>query len=95
VAFNLAKAKIAYSIVWNSPDKFPGVVTNVGGFHIMCAYMGATGKMMAGSAFEQLVLQSGICTTGSMNQIMSGKHYNLANRVHAGCHKPSGNGCIC
>jgi len=37
-------AKIAYSVVWNLPDKFPGLIINIGGFHIMCAYMELLGR---------------------------------------------------
>jgi hypothetical protein len=82
VTMDLAAAKIAYDIIWDSKDKCSTVVLNLGPFHIMCSYMGALGKMMAGSGFEDVLIQSGLCASGSIDQVMSGKHYNRAIRVH-------------
>jgi len=74
VAFDLAMAKIAYNIIWNSPDKFKNVFVHLGGFHIMCSYMGGLGHMRAGSGFEEVLIEAGICVSGSINQVISGKH---------------------
>ena len=82
VTFDLAMAKIAYNIVWSMPEKFKNVIIHLGGFHIMCSYMGALGKMMTGTGFEEVVVESGVCASGSINQVISGKHYNRAMRVH-------------
>ena len=82
VTMDLAAAKIAFDIVWGSGDQFSKVIVNLGPFHIMCSYMGALGKMLTGSGFEEIVLEAGICASGSINQVMSGKHYNRAIRVH-------------
>lgn len=82
VTMDLGAAKIAYDIIWDSKDKFSTVVLNLGPFHIMCSYMGALGKMMAGSGFEEILLQSNLCASGSIDQVMTGKHYNRAIRVH-------------
>jgi hypothetical protein len=82
VTFDLAMAKIAYDITWSSPEKYDKVIIHLGGFHTMCAYMAALGKLMAGSGFEELLIESGICASGSINQVLSGKHFNRAIRVH-------------
>lgn len=37
---------------------------------------------MAGSDFEEVLIESGICASGSIAKVMSGKHYNRALRVH-------------
>jgi hypothetical protein len=37
---------------------------------------------MAGSGFEDVLIESDICVSGSINQMMNGKHYNRAYRVH-------------
>jgi len=44
--------------------------------------MGALGKMVAGSGFEDILIEAGVCASGSINQVMSGAHYNRAIRVH-------------
>ncbi|GFO43346.1 hypothetical protein PoB_006985100 [Plakobranchus ocellatus] len=38
---------------------------------------------MEGSGFEEIILESGICANGSLQGVMSGKHYNRALRIHA------------
>jgi hypothetical protein len=48
----------------------------------MCCYVGALGKMMEGSGCEEVILQAGICASGSIAQDMDGKHFNRAMRVH-------------
>lgn len=82
VTFDLAAAKLALNAVWNEPEKFRDVIVNLGAFHTVCAYMGALGKLMEGSGFEELVLEAGLCASGSLQQMMNGKHYNRALRVH-------------
>jgi len=87
VMFDLAMAKIAYNIIWNSPETFSGVIVNLGGFHTMCAYTAALGRMMPGSGFEELLIEARLCASGSITQIMNGKHFNRAMRIHhhVGC----------
>ena len=38
--------------------------------------------MMKGSGFSEIVIESGICASGSLDRVMSGKHFNRAQRVH-------------
>jgi len=44
----------------------------------MCSYMGSLGKMMCESGFEDIVIEAGLCASGSIEQVTSGKHYNRA-----------------
>ena len=37
---------------------------------------------MKGSGFAEIVIEAGICASGSLENVMSGKHYNRALRVH-------------
>ena len=37
---------------------------------------------MTGSGFENIVIEAWICATWSINQMLLGKHYNSAMRVH-------------
>ena len=82
ITMDLAAAKIALDIIWHAPNKFQNVIIHLGGFHIMCSYLGALGKMMSGSGFEDVIMQAGVCAGGSMDKVMNGKHYNRAMRVH-------------
>ena len=63
-------------------DIFSDVLVRMGVFHITCSYLGALGKRLCCSGFEEILVESGICASGSINKVMSGKHYNRAMRVH-------------
>jgi hypothetical protein len=78
----LAAAKIALDIIWSSGDRFSNVIVNLGPFHTECSLLGALGKMMSGSGFEDVIIQENVCARGSLNQVMSGKHFNRALTVH-------------
>ena len=82
VTMDLATAKIAYDLIWSDHDLYQKVVLNLGPFHTICSYMGAVGNMMSGSKFEDIVVEAGLCASVSIEQVMSGRHYNRAIRVH-------------
>jgi len=82
VTMDLTAAKIAYDLIWSDHDLYQKVVLNLGPFHTMCSYMGAVAKMMSSSGFEDIVVEAGLCASVSIEQVMSGRHYNRAVRVH-------------
>jgi len=82
ITMDLAAAKIALDITWSAPDKFSHVIVQFGGFHVMCSYLRALGKMMSGSEFEDLLLEADVCAGESIDKLMAGKHYNRAMQVH-------------
>ena len=44
--------------------------------------MGALGKKMRCSGFEEVLIESGICASGLIEQVLTGKQYNHTLRVH-------------
>ena len=48
----------------------------------MCSLIGTVGKMMQGSGFAEIVVEAGICASGSLEKGMSGKHNKRALRAH-------------
>ncbi|KAK3785201.1 hypothetical protein RRG08_021093 [Elysia crispata] len=46
------------------------------------SYLGALGKLLHGSGFEEIVTEARLCAHGSMDRVMGGKNYNRAMRVH-------------
>ena len=78
---DLAVAKKAYVIVWQN-ERFQNVVVRLGMFHFLCSYMAALGKLVRGSGLGDIIVQSGICASGSIEAVLAGKHYNRALRVH-------------
>ena len=81
VTFDLAVAKKAYSLVWQTPS-FSKVIVRMGVFHTTCSIFGSIGKLMRGSGLAEIVIESGVCASGSLEKVLAGKHYNRALRVH-------------
>ena len=48
----------------------------------MMSYLAAQGKIMKGSDFEEIVIEAGLCASGSLDKALSGKHYNRSMRMH-------------
>ena len=44
--------------------------------------LGVIGKLVSGSGFEDIIFQAEICSTGSLNGVLSGFHYNREWTVH-------------
>ena len=82
VTFDLAVAKKAYALVWQYSDQFNKVIVRMGVFHTICSLFGTLGKMMKGSGLAEIIIESGICASGSLDRVMNGKHFNRALRVH-------------
>ena len=82
VTFDLAVAKKAYALVWQNSAQFGKVLDRMGVFHTLCSLFGTLGKMMNGSGLSEIILESGICASRSLNRVMNGKHFNRALRVH-------------
>ena len=40
------------------------------------------GKIIQGSGFEEIVYESGICTSGGLKGVLNGKHYNRSFLIH-------------
>ena len=80
--FDKAAAKKAYDIVWKQPDLYGKVIIHLGGFHTMLSYLAALGNFVRGSGFEEITIEAGLCASGSLEQVMKGKHYNRCMRVH-------------
>ena len=81
VTFDLAAAKKAYDIIWTYPQRFHNVIVLLGAFHMACTFMGAIGKMMRGSGLEEVLIESQVCASGSLEKVLNGKHYNRGRYV--------------
>ena len=81
VTFDLAAAKKAYEILWSYPERFQNVRVRLGAFHMACAYIGSLVKLMKASGFEEVLVESAVCASGSIDKVMSGRHYNRARHV--------------
>ena len=82
ITFDLAAAKKAYNIIWQEPTKYDNVSVHLGAFHILLSYFGALGKSMRGTGIEDILIESGVCASGSIDGVLKGKQFNRAMMVH-------------
>ena len=65
-----------FHVVWNNLVEFKRVLIHLGDFHGMLELFSIIGKVVQGSGFEDIVYQTGLCTSGDINGIIAGKHCN-------------------
>ena len=83
VTLDVGAAINAYKVLWNYEDKFKNIVIHLGDFHFMKECFGAVGSLISGSGFEDIIHQSGLCSSGSLNGVISASHYNRCWNVHS------------
>ena len=83
VTLDVGAAINAHKILWNYEDKFKNIVIHLGDFNFMKECFGAVGSFISGSGFEDIIYQSGLCFSGSLNGIISASHYNRCWNDHS------------
>ena len=48
----------------------------------MMVFFGIIGSFFKGSGFEEMIFQLGLCTSGSIKSLISGKQYNRCWSIH-------------
>ena len=72
VSLDVGAAMNAYKLIWNHPKKFGNVIIHLGDFHFIKENFGVIGKLVAGSGFEDVTFQAGLCSTGSLKGVLDG-----------------------
>ena len=72
----------ALEIVWKQQQEFKSVVLMMGDFHIACVFLAVIGKRFGDAGLRDLLIESRIIGSGSLNGVLEGKHYNRALRTH-------------
>ncbi|KAL5014823.1 hypothetical protein ScPMuIL_000962 [Solemya velum] len=80
--FDLGVCMKAYPLVWNNAERYRKHIIMIGTFHLICAYLKMVGKKMAGSGFSDILLEAGLITSGSIEGVLKGKHYERAMNCH-------------
>ena len=80
--FDLRVCMKASPLVWNYPEKYSKHVILLGTLHLICAYYKMVGKKMAGSGLSDILLEAGLITSGSVDGVIKGKHYDRAMHCH-------------
>ena len=82
ITLDVGAAIKAYHVIWNNPNSWSDIIIHLGDFQAMNAYFGAIGTFVSGSGFEDILFQAGLCSAGSLNGVLSGKHYNRCWPLH-------------
>ena len=72
----------AYRVLCNCPKVFSNLILHLGDFHYMKEFFGIVGTLVKASGFENIIFQAGFCSTGSLNGVLAGSHYNRCWNVH-------------
>jgi hypothetical protein len=72
----------AFHVVWNNPAAWSDIIIHLGDFHAMMTFFAVIGRFVESSGFEDVLFQAGLCSSGSITGVMSGKHYNRCWLVH-------------
>ena len=76
VHYDLAIAKPTLQIQATESPRFDNLFIAFGPFHICLAYFGALGHFIENSGGPEILTESDVLASGSLNGFLSGKHYN-------------------
>ncbi|XP_067659430.1 uncharacterized protein [Haliotis asinina] len=80
--FDLGVCMKAYPLVWTNPNRYADHIIMIGTFHLACAYLKMIGKKMAGTGLDDILLEAGLISSGSLSSVLSGKNYVRAINCH-------------
>ena len=66
----------AMELKWRYPDKYKDCIVMLGIFHMIMMYLGVVGNTFLGAGLNDLIIQSDVVATGSVDKALSGKMYN-------------------
>ena len=82
ITLDIGAAMKAYQVVWNNPEIWTDIIIHPGDFHAMMAFFGVIGCYIKGSGFEEILFELDLCSSGSINGVISGKQYNRCWYIH-------------
>ena len=81
VTYDLAIVKIALQIQ-SQTDEFRNIFVHIGGFHVMMAFFKAIGKFIDTCGISNIMIDTELIASGSINGFLSGKNFNRCKRLH-------------
>ena len=79
--FDQQLSAIAKQLEWAKQDTFKTHILRLGGFHTMLCFVAAIGKLWGDGGLKDLLIESSVYATGSVEQMMTGKQFNSAVRA--------------
>lgn len=72
----------AQMIRWGNAQFMERLVIRLGAFHTAMSFLACLGKRFRDAGLQDILIESEIVATGSVNGVLTGKHYNRAVRSH-------------
>jgi hypothetical protein len=82
VTYDLAIAKVALQIQSMETSQFDNLFIHFGSFHIMMAYFKAIGKLIDSYGITNIMVNTDILASDSINSFITSKHFNRCKRIH-------------
>ncbi|XP_049332864.1 uncharacterized protein LOC111197609 isoform X2 [Astyanax mexicanus] len=82
LVFDQAIYAKAQQIRWKDDSLTRRLVIRLGEFHTCMSYLGILGKRFGDAGLVDILIESEIVATGSINGVISGHHYNRSMRAH-------------
>ena len=72
----------AMKVYWKNQGLFNGLVVMIGGFHLLIMLLGIICCRFGDAGLRERAVKNDVVAEGSMEKVLSGKHYNRAVRLH-------------
>eukprot|EP00057_Strongylocentrotus_purpuratus_P015294 XP_011669768.1 PREDICTED: uncharacterized protein LOC105440883 [Strongylocentrotus purpuratus] len=72
----------AQQIRWKDPHLSARTVVRMGDFHTTMNFLACIGKRFKDGGLQDIIIESGLIATGSVNGVLSGHHFNRSLRAH-------------
>ncbi|CAC5358418.1 unnamed protein product [Mytilus coruscus] len=72
---------IAKQVAWTMPETFRNHIIRLGGFHTLSCFIAAIGKLWGDGGLKDLLVDSSVYASGTVDQMLNGKEFNRAVRA--------------
>ena len=68
----------AQDVIAKHPEEFGRVTLRLGSFHVACTFLAVIGQRFKDAGLQDLMVESSVVGTSSVNEVLNGKHYSRA-----------------
>ncbi|VDI73250.1 Hypothetical predicted protein, partial [Mytilus galloprovincialis] len=68
-------------VAWTMPETFRNHIIRLGGFHTLSCFIAAIGKLWGDGGLKDLLVDSSVYASGTVDQMLNGKEFNRAVRA--------------
>ena len=71
---------IAQQVKWSHPKEFSNHILRLGGFHSMCSFISAVGRLWGDGGLKALLVDSGVYAEATVGMMLAGKEFHRSIR---------------